>query len=189
MCIRHVLTGSVLRAGWPLRILDIDPVSGQFFPWSIRPAACAPWGAESTLQRALACANQRRHEYTTLEHLLLALTDDVDAAAVIKACAVDLGALKENLIGYVDNELTELATGDGNNSRPTAGFRRVVQRAALHVRAQRRDTVTGAQLVAHMFAERESRAVWLLGEQAMTRLDAMNFIDHGTVKGSGDAAV
>jgi Glyoxalase superfamily protein/Clp amino terminal domain, pathogenicity island component len=143
---------------------------------------------ESTLRRALGYAMQRKHEYATLEHLLLALTDDVNASGVMKLCEVDLSALKEQLASYIDNELKTLVTDDGSQSRPTAAFQRVVQRAVLHAQGLGRHTVTGGDLLVALFAERESPAVWLLGQQEMTRQDAENFILHGILKGSGDAA-
>jgi hypothetical protein len=143
---------------------------------------------ESALHRALAYANQRAHEYTTLEHLLLALIDEVDASAAMKACKVDLATLKEKLVSYIDNDLKSLVTDDDRDSRPTAAFQRVVQRAALHAQGLGRDT-TGADLLVALFAETESPAVWLLGEQEMTQQDAANFILHRIVKGSGGRAV
>jgi Glyoxalase superfamily protein/Clp amino terminal domain, pathogenicity island component len=142
---------------------------------------------QSTLTRAFAFANKRKHEYTTLEHLLLALIDDADAAAVMKGCNVDLGALKDDLAGYVDNELKRLEIGDGSNSKPTVAFQRVVQRAELQVHGLGRDTVTGAQVLLAIFAERESPAAWFLGEQDVTHQEVANFIAHGIGKGSGDA--
>jgi Glyoxalase superfamily protein/Clp amino terminal domain, pathogenicity island component len=139
---------------------------------------------ELTLHRALTYANERKHEYATLEHLLLALIDDVDAAAVMEVCQVDLGALRTTLASYVDNELKTLVTGDDRDATPTAAFQRVVQRAVLHVQDLGRD-ITGADLLVAIFAETESPAVWLLGQQGMTRYDAVNFILHGIVKASG----
>jgi Glyoxalase superfamily protein/Clp amino terminal domain, pathogenicity island component len=139
---------------------------------------------ESTLHRALAGANHREHDYATLEHLLLALIDDQDASAVMKACNVDLGALKKNLANYIDNELTGLAKSHGNDARPTSAFQRVVQRAVTHIQWSGREEVTGANVLLAIFAETESPAVRLLGEQDMTRQDAVNFIVHGTGKAS-----
>jgi Glyoxalase superfamily protein/Clp amino terminal domain, pathogenicity island component len=143
---------------------------------------------ESTLHRALACADQRHHEYATLEHLLLALIDDADASATMKACQVDIGALKEGLANYIDNELKQLVVDHGNGTRPTAGFQRVVQRAVIQTQGLGRHTVTGAELIANIFAERESPAAYFLQEQDMTRYDAVNFIVYGIVKGGGGAA-
>jgi hypothetical protein len=142
---------------------------------------------DSTLHRTLAYANLRDHEYMTLEHLLLALIDDPDASAVMRACGVDLAALKGHLASYVDNQLKTLVIDDGRDTKPTAAFQRVVQRAVVHVEGSGGDTVTGAQLLKAIFSESESPAAWLLGKQGMTRLDAAHFIAHGIVKGSGGA--
>jgi hypothetical protein len=131
---------------------------------------------ESTLRRALADANHREHDYATLEHLLLALIDDLDASAVMKACNVDLGALKKNLVNYVDNGLRGRANSDGDDARPTSAFQRVIQRSLTHVQWSGREKITGTNVLLAVFAETESPAVRLLGEQDMTRQDAMNFI-------------
>jgi hypothetical protein len=142
---------------------------------------------ESTLHRALAEANQRKHDYATLEHLLLALIDDLDASAAMKACSVDLGALRKNLAGYVDNELGELMNRDGDEARPTAGFQRVIERAVIGVQSSGGGEVTGANVLVAIFAEHESHAAYFLQVQEMTRYDAVNYISHGSVKRSGDA--
>ena len=134
---------------------------------------------ESTLHRALAYAGQRKHEYTTLEHLLLALIDDADASAMMEACDVDLGKLRENLASYIDNELKELVTDDDRETRPTAGFQRVLQRAVIHVQSSGREEVTSANVLVAIFAERESPAAYFLQEQEMTRYDAINYISQG----------
>ncbi len=138
---------------------------------------------EMSLHRALALAAERHHEYATLEHLLLALVDDQDAMAVLKACTVDTENLREQLTAFVDHELTSLVVerleGD---PKPTAGFQRVVQRAAIHVQSSGRDQVTGANILVALFAERESHAVYFLQMQDMTRLDAVNYISHGIAK-------
>jgi hypothetical protein len=143
---------------------------------------------EATLHRALGQANQRKHQYATLEHLLLALSEDADASAVMKACAVDLGVLKHQLAVYVDFELAKLMIDDGGDAKPTAAFQRVMQRAVVHVQRVGRNTVTGAQLLLGLFSERESPAAKLLAAQSMTRQDAANFIAHGLGKESGSAA-
>jgi hypothetical protein len=143
---------------------------------------------ESTLHRAIAHANQRKHQYSTLEHLLLALIEDADASAAMKACNVDLAALKDQLANYVDNELKQLEVNDGRDTQPTAAFQRVVQRALFHVQGLGRHIVTGGQVLMAMFAETESPAARLLGEQGMTRLDAAHFIAHGLGKESRGAA-
>jgi ATP-dependent Clp protease ATP-binding subunit ClpA len=140
---------------------------------------------EETLHRAVAFANQRKHEYATLEHLLLALLDDEDAAGVMNACDVDLAALKTSLLHYLDTELTSLIVEDGEDAKPTAGFQRVIQRAVIHVQSSGRDDVTGANVLVAIFSERESHAAYFLQEQEMTRYDAVNFIAHGIAKKAG----
>lgn len=140
---------------------------------------------EKTLHRALALANERRHEYATLEHLLLALSDDSDAVAVMRACGVELDRLKAELTDYIDNDLANLINVHAGESKPTAGFQRVLQRAAIHVQSSGRAEVTGANVLVAMFSERESHAVYFLQEQDMTRLDAVNYISHGIAKVSG----
>ena len=141
---------------------------------------------EQSLHRALAAANERRHEYATLEHLLLSLLDDGDAAAVMRACSVDLEALKKSLLDYIDNELANLATNSRHDeAKPTAGFQRVIQRAVIHVQSSGREEVTGANVLVAIFAERESHAAYFLQEQDMTRYDAVNYISHGIAKRAG----
>jgi len=142
---------------------------------------------EETLHRAVTYANERSHEYATLEHLLLALADDPEAATVLRACSVDLGALKTGLTNYVDNELTALVVEDGEDAKPTAGFQRVIQRAVIHVQSSGRDEVTGANVLVAVFSERESHAAYFLQEQEMTRYDAVNFIAHGIAKKPGSS--
>src|SRR6187549_3807610 len=140
---------------------------------------------EQSLHRALAIANERHHQYATLEHLLLSLIDDTDAAAVMRACNVDLTALKTALTLYVDTDLAALATSDGDDAKPTAGFQRVIQRAVIHVQSSGREEVTGANVLVAIFAERESHAAYFLQEQDMTRYDAVNYISHGIAKRPG----
>ncbi len=140
---------------------------------------------EKTLRKALALANERRHEYATLEHLLLALIDDGDSAAVMRACNVDLDALRKNVTRYIDSELENLVVEPGEEAKATAGFQRVVQRAAIHVQSSGREEVTGANVLVAIFAERESHAAYFLQEQDMTRYDAVNYISHGIAKRPG----
>ena len=140
---------------------------------------------EQTLHRALSFASERRHEYATLEHLLLGLTDDADAATVLRACGVDLDRLRHDLGEFLDKDLAGLATDRAGEPKPTAGFQRVVQRAAIHVQSSGRDEVTGANVLVALFSERESHAVYFLQLQDMTRLDAVNFISHGIAKAPG----
>ena len=135
----------------------------------------------------LALANERHHEYATLEHLLLALIDDQDAAAVMRACNVDLDKLRRSLIAYLETELDNLVTDGSEDSKPTAGFQRVIQRAVIHVQSSGREEVTGANVLVAIFAERESHAAYFLQEQDMTRYDAVNYISHGIAKRPGMA--
>lgn len=137
---------------------------------------------EQAIYRALALANERRQEYATLEHLLLALLDDQDAAAVMRACNVDLDELRRNLLDYVDKELANLVTETPDDAKPTAGFHRVIRRAVIHVTSSGREEVTGANVLVAIFAERESHAAYFLQEQDMTRYDAVNYISHGIAK-------
>ncbi|ASY62786.1 ATP-dependent Clp protease ATP-binding subunit ClpA [Sinorhizobium sojae CCBAU 05684] len=142
---------------------------------------------EKALHQALTFANERHHEYATLEHLLLALIDDPDAAAVMGACNVNLDTLRKTVTDYVDNELSNLVTGYDEDSKPTAGFQRVIQRAVIHVQSSGREEVTGANVLVAIFAERESHAAYFLQEQEMTRYDAVNFISHGIGKRPGSS--
>jgi ATP-dependent Clp protease ATP-binding subunit ClpA len=140
---------------------------------------------EKTLRRALSLANERRHEYATLEHLLLALIDDVDSAAVLRACGVDLDALRKTVVQYLDTELENLIVDSQEEAKATNGFQRVVQRAAFHVQSSGREEVTGANVLVAIFAERETHAAYFLQEQDMTRYDAVNYISHGIAKRPG----
>src|SRR5271157_3884083 len=140
---------------------------------------------EQSLHRALALANERHHEYATLEHLLLALIEDQDAAAVMRACNVDLDKLRRSLVAYLESELDNLVTDGAEDSKPTAGFQRVIQRAVIHVQSSGREEVTGANVLVAIFAERESHAAYFLQEQDMTRYDAVNYISHGIAKRPG----
>ncbi len=140
---------------------------------------------EQTIHRALSLASERRHEYATLEHLLLGLLDDTDAATVLRACGVDIDKIRGELTEFLNKDLAGLATERAAEPKPTAGFQRVVQRAAIHVQSSNRDEVTGANVLVALFSERESHAVYFLQTQDMTRLDAVNFISHGIAKAPG----
>jgi ATP-dependent Clp protease ATP-binding subunit ClpA len=137
---------------------------------------------EATLHNALKHAGDRAHEYATLEHLLLALIDDADAAKVMQACGVDLGELSDIVITYLDSELESLRVEGKVDPSPTSGFQRVVQRAILHVQSSGKDVVTGANVLVALFSERESYAVYFLQQQDMSRLDAVSYISHGIGK-------
>ena len=138
---------------------------------------------ENAIHEALAAANARKHELATLEHLLLALLDEPDAAKVMRACSVDLKSLRKKVVDFIEDELNSLTTDmEGSEAVPTAAFQRVVQRAAIHVQSSGRTEVTGANVLVAIFAERESNAAFFLQEQDMTRYDAVNFIAHGVAK-------
>ncbi|MCK4713669.1 MAG: AAA family ATPase, partial [Marinosulfonomonas sp.] len=138
---------------------------------------------EQAIHSALALANARKHELATLEHLLLSLIDEPDAAKVMQACGVDLSALRKTLVAFIDDELATLETTiEGSEAVPTAAFQRVIQRAAIHVQSSGRTEVTGANVLVAIFAERESNAAYFLQDQDMTRYDAVNFIAHGVAK-------
>ena len=138
---------------------------------------------EQAIHAALALANARRHEFATLEHLLLALIDEPDASRVLKACSVDTEDLRATLVEFIDEDLSNLVTDiDGSEAVPTAAFQRVIQRAAIHVQSSGRTEVTGANVLVAIFAERESNAAYFLQGQDMTRYDAVNFIAHGVAK-------
>ena len=140
---------------------------------------------KQSLDRALASAREHHHEYATLEHLLLSLIEDADAAAVLRACSVDSDLLAKNLRDYIENELNNLINEDADECKPTAGFQRVIQRAIISVQSSGREDVSGANVLVALFAERESHAVYFLQEQDMTRYDAVNYISHGIAKRSG----
>jgi ATP-dependent Clp protease ATP-binding subunit ClpA len=140
---------------------------------------------EKTLHRALALATERHHEYATLEHLLLAVTEDQDAMAVLRSCGISLPDLRDQLQHYIDNELAYLVNPGAGDSKPTTAFQRVLQRAAIHVQSSGREEVTGANVLVALFSERESHAVYFLQDQDMTRFDAVNYISHGIAKVPG----
>ncbi|MBL1146430.1 MAG: ATP-dependent Clp protease ATP-binding subunit ClpA [Pseudomonadota bacterium] len=140
---------------------------------------------EQTLHRALNHAGSRRHELVTLEHLLLALTEDPDAVAVLRACGVDVPGLAEDVTIYLDEELTTLIRPDQQEARPTNSFQRVLQRAAIHVQSAGREEVTGANVLVALFSEQDSHAVYFLAAREMTRFDAINYISHGIAKVPG----
>jgi len=142
---------------------------------------------DESLHRAIAIATERSHELATLEHLLLALTTDQDAAAVMRACNVDLEALRRNLYEFIENELSNLKTEGEDQAKPTASFQRVIQRAVIHVQSSGREEVTGANVLVALFAERESHAAHFLQQQDMTRFDAVNYISHGLAKRPGES--
>jgi hypothetical protein len=153
-------------------------------PLNVPSAAAMMYSTElePTLRRAFAHANKRRHEYATLEHLLLSLLDDADASAVLFASGGDLDLLRKHLTQYLDFELDNLVVDARDEAKPTAAFQRVVQRAVIHVQASGRAPATGANVLVAIFAERESHAAFFLQEQDVTRYDAVSYMSHGVVK-------
>ena len=143
---------------------------------------------EQSLHNALGEASRRRHEYATLEHLLMALIDDTHASKVMIACGVNRDELKATVKQYLDGELGALVADSGTDPTPTSGFQRVVQRAILHVQSSGRDEVTGGNVLVALFSERESYAVYFLQQQDMSRLDAVTYISHGVGKGESSEA-
>src|SRR5690606_21073120 len=131
-------------------------------PWrrSSFPLPSFSQSLEAALHRALEYANERKHDYATLEHLLLALIDDRDAASVMRACNVDLDVLRNRLIEYLDTELSSLRVNGPSEAQPTTGFQRVIHRAVVHVQSSGREEVTGANVLVAIFAERESHAAY-----------------------------
>ena len=145
-------------------------------------------GLEKALHQAMNLARERAHEFATLEHLLLALTDDRDTIAVLNGCDVDIEALKGDLEDFINEELDSLVVPNGQDARPTAAFQRVIQRAVIHVQSSGKEEVTGANVLVAIFAERESHAAYFLEQQDMSRLDAVNFISHGITKSGPNEA-
>ncbi|MBT6565383.1 MAG: ATP-dependent Clp protease ATP-binding subunit ClpA, partial [Candidatus Puniceispirillum sp.] len=135
---------------------------------------------EESLRRAMSNATTRAHEFATLEHLLLALTEDSDALEVLSACNVDIQELSRKLEEYIEVELESIVSSkDALDVQPTASFQRVIQRAIIHTQSSGREVATGANVLVSIFSERESHAVWFLKSLNMTRLDAVSFLSHG----------
>jgi hypothetical protein len=200
----HTLRQALATKGYKVTNSDSLELMAQAFgvaDWNtlsaaIRDRAVAPqnnaavpqFPTTATMLRALAYARQRRHEYATLEHLTLALIDDVDACAVLEACKADRGVLKEKLTKYLDNDLKTLVGDDAGQPKHSAAFQRVVQRATHYAEGRGRPNRTGAELLVAIFPETESPAARLLGEQNVTRQDALNFIISGIARGGSDTS-
>ena len=137
---------------------------------------------EVTLHMAFMEARQKRHEFITVEHLLLALLDNPAAAEVLRACGADVGGLRKNLAEHVEAH-TPVVSGEGEvDTQPTLGFQRVIQRAILHVQSSGKKEVTGANVLVAIFGEKDSHAAFFLEKLGITRLDVVNFISHGISK-------
>jgi ATP-dependent Clp protease ATP-binding subunit ClpA len=138
---------------------------------------------EVTLNRAFRNAQDKRHEFMTVEHLLLALLDDPSAIGVLRACAVDLSILRQDLIEFIDATISKIpATQEDIDIQPTHGFQRVLQRAVFQVSSSTNEEVIGANVIVAIFSEQESQAVYFLRLQNVARIDVVNFISHGISK-------
>jgi hypothetical protein len=143
---------------------------------------------ERSLHRAVELAARSNHGFNTLEHLLLALIDDADAAEALQACGANLATLRESLNSFITEELAPTVATETGPPVPTAAFHRVIQRAVIHVQSAGRYPVTGANVLVAIFSEHESHAAYLLRQQNIDRYDAVNFIAHGIRKDGGRAA-
>ncbi len=141
---------------------------------------------EFTLNTAFREASDKHHEFMTVEHLLLALLDNLAAASVLRACGADLSHLKRELLAFLDETTPVISNEDGRETQPTLGFQRVLQRAVFHVQSSGREEVTGANVLVAIFGEPDSQAVYLLNGQNITRLDVVNYLSHGISKVAGD---
>jgi Glyoxalase superfamily protein/Clp amino terminal domain, pathogenicity island component len=154
--------------------LPTDPLSGEL---------------TATLNHAFAYAKGRRHEEITVEHLLLFLLDDADASRVMKASGVNLDELRKKLTDYIDNNVTIQALDGAGNPKPALGFQRTLQRAVFHVQQAGRLPVKPQNVLVAIFSEKESHAVSLFNDQGVTRMDLVNFITHGRMKGDADGGI
>src|SRR3990172_7084459 len=137
---------------------------------------------EHTLNAAYKEARDQRHEFITVEHLLLALLDNASASRVLRACGANLNVLHNDLAKFIGENSPMLSKDDSRDTQPTLGFQRVLQRAVFHVQSSGRKEVTGANVLVAIFAERESHAAYFLAQQGITRLDVVNYISHGIAK-------
>ncbi|MET0809105.1 MAG: Clp protease N-terminal domain-containing protein, partial [Pseudoxanthomonas sp.] len=137
---------------------------------------------EQTIGQCYKRAREARHEFMTVEHLLLALLDNVSAQAVLKACGGDAPRLRNDLEQAIEASVSRLAEDDGRDTQPTLGFQRVLQRAVYHVQSSGKKEVTGANVLVAIFGEKDSHAVYFLTQQDVTRLDVVNYLSHGIAK-------
>ncbi len=137
---------------------------------------------EVTLNNAFKNAHDKRHEFITVEHLLLALLDNASAGAVMVACGCDINALRGQLTQFIDETISLIPEGVQRDTQPTLGFQRVLQRAVFHVQASDKKEVSGANLFVALFSEQDSHAVYLLNKQDISRLDVVNYLAHGISK-------
>ena len=137
---------------------------------------------EVTIGQCYKEAREQRHEFMTVEHLLLALLENASATAVLRACGVDISKLARDLRSIITETVPVLPPNDERDTQPTLGFQRVLQRAVYHVQSSGRKEVTGANVLVAIFGEKDSHAVYFLGQQEVTRLDVVNYISHGIAK-------
>jgi ATP-dependent Clp protease ATP-binding subunit ClpA len=137
---------------------------------------------EVSLHMAFVEARQKRHEFITVEHLLLALLDNPSAAEALRACGASIEQLRKDLTRFIGEHTPTVAGDDEIDTQPTLGFQRVIQRAILHVQSSGRKEVNGANVLVAIFGEKDSHAVYYLQKQGVTRLDVVNFISHGISK-------
>src|ERR687898_2496594 len=137
---------------------------------------------EVSLHMAFVEARQKRHEFITVEHLLLALLDNPTAAEVLRACGANMDELRKNLTQHITEQTPRIAADREVDTQPTLGFQRVIQRAILHVQSSGKKEVTGANVLVAIFGEKDSHAVYFLHQKGVTRLDVVNFISHGITK-------
>ncbi len=142
---------------------------------------------EVTLNTAFTTAHQKRHEFITVEHLLLALLDNETVIPILNACACDINTLRGELAQFIDETASLIPEGIHRETQPTLGFQRVLQRAVFHVQASEKKEVSGANLFVALFSEQDSHAVYLLNKQDITRLDVVNFLAHGVAKNDEDS--
>ncbi|MCB1628852.1 MAG: AAA family ATPase, partial [Xanthomonadales bacterium] len=142
---------------------------------------------ELSISQCLNEARARRHEFTTVEHLLKALLDNPSAVQVLKACGADVARLGRELAKVIGDTVPVLPEGDERDTQPTLGFQRVLQRALYHVQSSGRKEVSGANVLVAIFAEKDSHAAFLLQQNGVTRLDVVNFISHGITKGASES--
>src|SRR5881394_2203524 len=139
---------------------------------------------EVSLHMAFVEARQKRHEFITVEHLLLALLDNPTAAEVLRACGANMDELRKQLVQHIGEQTPRIAQDREIDTQPTLGFQRVIQRAILHVQSSGKKEVTGANVLVAIFGEKDSHAVYFLHQQGVTRLDVVNYIAHGITKTS-----
>src|SRR5690349_5497540 len=137
---------------------------------------------EHTIGQCYKRAREARHEFMTVEHLLLALLDNPSAQAVLKACGADAERLRQELEQAIEASVSRLAQDDGRDTQPTLGFQRVLQRAVYHVQSSGKKEVTGANVLVAIFGEKDSHAVYFLNQQDVHRLDVVNYISHGIAR-------